>query len=31
MAGQLARTKAVLTSKRGDDQVMQLFLNLTYM
>lgn len=28
MAGELGRTKAVLSSRHGDDQVMQLFLNI---
>lgn len=28
VAGDLVRNKAVLTSKHGDDQVMQLFLNI---
>lgn len=28
MAGELGRTKAVLTSTHGDDQVILLFLNI---
>lgn len=30
MAGELGRTKAVLTCKHGDDEVIQLFLNNIY-